>query len=365
MDNNEENVVEFNQGDMKSGENVENNENEQLEGWNIDDPLSDENIQTSNAILKKSRETAMIIQNIWEGTRDMYKLTNEIMHNLWMFNKENATPRRNDVPDEEWNEFNGLSKLTQADVERIFGDKHPFAKSFTVVPDTMTLISNSLKEYVDYVKFTSTLQETDRAHRSLLELREERDMLELKAVAENEPDPEKKQAMLDSVNEYMSTKYLDYLQNPLPENDIKRLVNAFGDEKIIDYWIHRSSNKLAQMKMSPKTILEISNFETIHLPERYYKLSNMLLTYFMMRITFTDVAPNGSNNKAEVSRILAMIIALDNVIRKIGTAEQTERIKKNVMALLDQLIVPVYEKYYPDEVVPEPQTESDKEEENQ
>ena len=58
-----------------------------------------------------------------------------------------------------FNEFDGLSKLTQADVERIFGNKHPFTKSFTVVPDTMTLISNSLKEYVDY-KYVSSILES-------------------------------------------------------------------------------------------------------------------------------------------------------------------------------------------------------------
>lgn len=353
MENNM-NVTEVtNETKVDSAFNEETHGDANVTGLTEDDPLSDENLRAAAAIVKKCRDTASIIQDIWAGTKEMYHLTNEHMNALWVFNKNHVTPRTAAESPEEWDEFNGILKLTSADAIEIFGKDHEFAKSLAMT-GVIDIILSSFKDFINFVRFTHELQEADRGYRTLLELREENDMLKLKNVADNESDPEKKKVLMDSLDKVLSIKYLDYLRDPLPEKDIQRLVDAFGDEKTIDYWIKRSVKKLEQLRLTSKTILEISGFETICLPERYHKLSNMTLTYFMMSVTFADVAPNGnSKTKEESDRIVSMIIALDNVIRKVGSMDTINRIKGNVMAFLDQLIEPVYKRYYPDDAIPE------------
>lgn len=346
----EKKVIEF-----PTEENVDQStENVSDNSIDTSDPLSDENIKSVKGTIKSLMQTVQVIQNIWIDTKNQYQLTSEQMYKLHKFNQDHLNPR-SEKEDEEWDEFNGICKLQVSDAKEIFGDNHHFTKSVSVGMDgILDIIKDAFADYINYIRFTKELQDTDIAYRKLLDMREERDMLTLAAVIKKEEDPEKKSAMQKSIDQYFNVKFLGYLSDPLPDTEKKMLVDAFGDVKKIEYYLNRSRDKLTQMGMSQTFILEVSNLEKIHLPERYHMLSNMTLLYFMRAIIHTDVADNISKSKKyERDKIVAMINALDIIIRKTGTVESIQKIKDNIMAFLDQLIDDVYAKYYPDkEILP-------------
>lgn len=333
-----------------------------------DDGLNDVNLNEIRSTIKNLTKTVNYIQTIWFETKDQYQLTSEQMYKLHKFNQDHLTPKQGEDDDNSY-EFNGVDKLTYEDVKDIFGENHHFTKSFTYDVDGITdIIKSSFADYINFIRFTKELQDTDIAYRKLLDLKEEQEMLKLAEVAVNETDPDKKAEMQKSIDQYYNVKLMNYLRNPLTDMEKKVFIDAFGDERKIKYYIDRSRDKLTQMGISQTYILEISNLEKIHLPERYHMLSNMVLLYFMRSIIHTDVANNISErSKYEYSRIIAMINALDMVIRKTGTQENIQKIKNNIMAFLDQLIEDIYAKYYPDkEILPlEITKQTDKTEENQ
>ena len=334
-------------------------------GIDESDPLSDSNIRQVEEMVRQMRQTVEIVQNIWYEDSRQYQLTGEMMYKLHQFNQANITPQDHTKSDEEYDEFNGLDRITKIDLINIFGKNHPHALA-AGVDGIMDIIKGNLADYISYVRIWREFKETDRSYCMLIEMRADSDMLKLREVAEAETDEIKKKKLLDSIDQYYSVKFMDYLRDPLSDKDKKAFVDTFGDEKKVEYWINRSKDKLLQMNTSQRFILEISNFEQIHLPERYHMLSNMFLLYFMRSLIFTDVAPNITDpkKKYERDRIFAMINAVDSVIRSTNTTDNINRIKNNIMAFLDQIIDDVYAKYYPDRVIPDILVSNDKKEEN-
>lgn len=316
-------------------------------------PVSDENIIMAKRLLKTVRDNMEIMQNIWVSTKNQYGLLGEHMVALWKYNQSHMKVQSNDPENTEpFDRCNGLDNITPKDILEIFTDKHPIGIS-AYAEGMPAILKSAMQDYLNWVELTKDCRETEAAYLKLLELREEQDMIELVKQKEFIDDPEKKKSVQDAIDNYHSIKFMDYLRNPLSDKEIAIIVNAFGDEKKIDYWIGRSRDKLTQIGLGPSVILEISNFENNHLPDRYHLLNNTTLLYVMWRLVFTDTAPGNKAAKPEVDKIVAMIHALDTVIRHTASDEVLTRIKDNVMALLDQLIQPIYQKYYPDKEIPD------------
>jgi hypothetical protein len=173
------------------------------------------------------------------------------------------------------------------------------------------------------------------AYLELVELEEEKNIEKLKLIAEKEEDPDKKATMEESIKMYYNRKYLEFLSEPIDEKDRDRIIEAYGSNQKITYWLNRTRDKLRQLKISDKFILEISQFEKRYLEEKYHKCSNILLVYFMQTIVYSDMHDKNSVGR---NKAICMVIALDGIIRKTWKEETRERVLNNIRAMLDQVI---------------------------
>ena len=313
------------------------------------DSLSEESINKVRDMLKTARVMVETMENIWSQSRNEFKLTQEQMFKLWHYNDQNKTAMPYNLSEEEkskWDNLNGLDNIPEDVIYSIFGEEHPIIGVH--IDQTRDRIKTVFGDYYSWTIALKEYNDIDKAFRQILEISEEKEISKLKLIAENESDPDKKNELMKSIDSYYSIKYLDFLRDPLSDEDKLRLINAWGDEKKIEYWISRSRDKLNQLNINSKFILEISQFEKRFLCERYHKLSNFLLVYFMNKIVFSNTSDPKSSDR---SRIVAMVTTLDNWIRRIFNETIESRILENIAAFLDQIIDDVYNKYFPDEVV--------------
>lgn len=297
------------------------------------DKFSDAQIRK---MIQTTREMVQIMENNWSTTKMEFHLTDNQMKDLFQYNEQHKTP----IPDyateeerEKWDHLNGLNGITEEDAIKIFGEDSP------VIGVTHDITKDRIKDFAeDYLNWLIALREYKNVYQSyikLMELQEENDINALKTRAESETDPENKQKMLNAIELYYNRKYLKFLAEPLPEEDINRIVHAFNTEKTISYWLKRSQDKLKQLKMSTKFILEISQFEKRFLPEKYHKQSNILLLYFMMTIIYcscSDPKDPGRNKS------VAMIMTLDQFVQNILDAEKKDMVLNNIIAFEDQFM---------------------------
>lgn len=297
------------------------------------DKFSDAQIRK---MIQTTREMVQIMENNWSTTKMEFHLTDNQMKDLFQYNEQHKTP----IPDyateeerEKWDHLNGLNGITEEDAIKIFGEDSP------VIGVTHDITKDRIKDFAeDYLNWLIALREYKNVYQSyikLMELQEENDINTLKTRAESETDPENKQRMLDAIELYYNRKYLKFLAEPLPEEDINRIVHAFNTEKTISYWLKRSQDKLKQLKMPGKFILEISQFEKRFLPEKYHKQSNILLLYFMMTIIYcscSDPKDPGRNKS------VAMIMTLDQFVQNILDAEKKDMVLNNIIAFEDQFM---------------------------
>ena len=297
------------------------------------DKFSDAQIRK---MIQTTREMVQIMENNWSTTKMEFHLTDNQMKDLFQYNEQHKTP----IPDyateeerEKWDHLNGLNGITEEDAIKIFGEDSP------VIGVTHDITKDRIKDFAeDYLNWLIALREYKNVYQSyikLMELQEENDINTLKTRAESETDPENKQRMLDAIELYYNRKYLKFLAEPLPEEDINRIVHAFNTEKTISYWLKRSQDKLKQLKMPGKFILEISQFEKRFLPEKYHKQSNILLLYFMMTIIYCSCSdPKDSGRNKSV----AMIMTLDQFVQNILDAEKKDMVLNNIIAFEDQFM---------------------------
>ena len=146
------------------------------------------------------------------------------------------------------------------------------------------------------------------AYIQLIELEEEKQIEQLKTLAETEEDPEKKAGMMESVDMYYNRKYLKWLADPMDDLAKKRILNALSDEKKAQYMINRCRDRLKQLKISSKFILELSQFEKRFLEEKYHKCSNVLLTYFMNTAIYMD--PNNKKDDGRTKTVCMVMFCI-------------------------------------------------------
>lgn len=305
-------------------------------------PLTEVSIEQISQLLKQVGEMVKIMETHWTTSKNEFKLTDTHMKQLYQYNEEHRTEMPEGLSEEEqenWDRFNGLDNIPEEKVLEIFGEGHPIIG----IQNTQSI--DRIKDCVnDFFSWLSALKEYRQIHDAyleLVELEEKKNIDALQVIADQEQDPEKKAKMMESINLYYYRKHLTFLTEPMSDQDKDRIIKAFSDAKKIEYWLKRTQDKLKQLKISTKFILELSQFEKRYLPEKYHKCSNILLLYFMQTAVYSDIG-----NKDDVGRnkTVCMVFALDGIIRKTWPKELAEKVMENIMAMEDQLI----------DMVPEP-----------
>lgn len=301
-----------------------------------ENPLNDINMRQLNALIKQVGEVVQVMESNWNASKEEFELTNSHMKMLYKYNEDHrdAMPEGlSEEEKEEWDKFNGLNKISEEEALEIFGDEHP------IIGVTHEITVDRIKEVVtDFFSWLSALREYKQIHEAymkLIELEEEHRIIELEDMLKKETDPEKISKMQKSLDNYYDLKHLNFLAEKLSDEDIDIITKAFYDEKKIEYWLKRSQDKLKQLKISSKAILEFSQFEKRFLPEKYHKLSNIILLYFMQTLVYCDT---GDKTDYGRSKVISMVLGLDGVIRNTAEPKLKEIIVNNVMKLEDQFI---------------------------
>lgn len=306
------------------------------------DPNSDESKKNMKTIIKQAREMVAILENQWMMSKDEFKLTDSHMKSLYKYNEEHRTEMPDNLNEEEqqnWDHFNGLNDITEEAVVEIFGEDHP------IIGITHQITQGRIKDVVsDFFSWTLALREYNNvndAYLAFVEEQEENEMNKLRVIIENEQDPEKKAILQKSLDTYYNRKYLGFLAEPMEENQLNAIASAFTDHKKIEYWLNRTQDKLDQLKISTKFILEISQFEKRFLPEKYHRLNNILLLYFMNQVVFSNMGDKKDHGR---NRALCMVFALDKVVRAKLPEDQRNTVLNNITQMLDQFIDKIPEK---------------------
>jgi len=301
-----------------------------------DQPLSQYTEAQIKQMLKMTQEMVQMMEQSWIASKREFKITDDHMKVLYQYNEEHKTIMPDYITDEErekWDHFNGLNNITEEDAVRIFGADSP------VIGLTHDITKDRIRSLIeDYFNWLSALREYKNIYQGymkLIELQEEKNIEELKLRAEAEKDPETKQKMLDAIELYYNRKYLKFLAEPLDEQDRNRVIHAFNTEKTIEYWLKRSQDKLKQLKMNTKFILECSQFEKRYLPEKYHKQSNILLLYFMMTIIYCRCSDHKDPGR---NKAVCMIMAIDQIVQNIMEPDKRKMVLDNIMAFEDQFM---------------------------
>ena len=307
------------------------------------DPLNQKSLENISKMLENSQMLVQIMQSQWEASARELSLNDKHMRMLAAVNdkyKENPPEHLTQEQLEEWDYLNGIDKITDEDIDEIFEEGHPVRG--VDHSQTVDRIKGACKDFYGWLQTMRYYRQLHDAFLELNELEEEKNLNELREVADKEEDPDKKAEMLKSIDLYYNRKYLDFLAEPLPDEDRERIIAALDDEKKIKYWIDRCRQKLDSLKISSKFILEVSKFEKRFLEEKYHGNSNVFLVYFMMTSIYSDTGDKKSDGR---TKVVSMVMALDAVIRNTWKEDKRDRVLDNIRKFEDQFLgkVPVNE----------------------
>lgn len=301
-----------------------------------DNPLTDMSMKNLVALMRQVGEMVKIMEAQWASSKEEFKLTDSHMKQLYQYNEEHKKDMPDYLSDEDkqnWDHFNGLDNIPEEKVLEIFGEDHPIIGVMNT--QTVDRIKSVTSEFFTWMSTLKEYGQINDAYLELVETQEEAQVNSLKEIMEKEEDPEKKKKMADSIDLYYNRKYLDFLADQLDDEELDSLIEAFSDKEKIGYWLNRSQDKLKQLKISTKFILEISQFEKRFLPEKYHQQNNILLLYFMQTIVYCKC---GDKNDKGRNKAVCMVLILDRIVRNTTNDEVRTRVLNNIMAFEDQFI---------------------------
>lgn len=312
-----------------------------------DDPLK--NMEAIESMMQSLQSMIQLMESNWKTSSAELGITEEDMKKLTVYNNNHKTPMPEDLTKEEkdnWDHWNGLDQMTEEDLEEIFGKEH---KVYGLSHEaTIDRVKSACNDFLSWISMVREYQNIHDAYLQLVELEEEKQINELRAVMEEETDESKKAVMQKSIDDYYKNKFLGFLADPLPDDKRDRLLKVVTDQNKLNYWIKRSRDKLKQMDISSKFILEISQFEKRFLEEKYHKNNNMLLLWFLNECAFSDA---GKKTNTSRIRVVCTVMALDACIRKTWPKERMDQVMDNVRAFEDQFL-PYIKEPISDEITP-------------
>lgn len=300
---------------------------------NLTSEMAEKNIVV---LLKQVKDMVGVLESIWRASEEEFDLKDSHMKELMAFNNNHIIPLAVDATEEErdkWDPSNGLDALTEDDVVRIFGEEHKIIGVEHEI--TLSRIKDCFRDFYGWLKALREYGDIQDSYMTIMEEKEEMALQTLREAMEKEEDQEKKEMMQKSIDLYINRKTLGFLRDPIDEKTMERIISNYKNEHKVSYWIQRTRDKLKQMKISQKFILEISHFETRFLEEKYHKCDNMLLMYFMSMIVYMDVA---NKDNPERNKIACFVFTLDRIIRNKMPEEQKMIVMNNIIALEDQFL---------------------------
>lgn len=330
---NEEKVV--NLTDQTEEKELETNEKEDII-TDPDNPLDNFDERAFINMMKQIRDMVEIMESQWLDTKKDFQLQDSHMKQLYQYNEEHRELMPDNLSTQEqddWDHFNGIDGIDEETLLNIFGEDHPI----TNVPHELSVsrVKDAIVEFFGWMTALKEYRQVNDAYLQLVEEGEEKEIKKLQLIMEKEEDPEKKAKMQESVDLYFERKYLGFMAVPQDEETINRLTSAFSDKKKIEYWLNRAQDKMKQLNISTKFILEISQFEKRFLPDKYHKLSNMILLYFLQTIVYCNCGDKNDHNR---NKAVCMIFALDKICRKPLNCDTETIILDNLKKFLDQFI---------------------------
>lgn len=314
-----------------------------------DEEITEQKLNQIGRLIRTVAQQLRAVQGVWESTAHEFGLNNSTMKAIYTWNVNNRDELSPDATDEEkenYDKCNGIDKITEEEVENIFGKGHEIIG----VAHTQTIdrIKSCLNEYIGWISCLKEYQNITRAYGFLQNEYDEQNIKKLQEVCDAETDPELKANQQKSIDMYHSYKYLSFLRDEHDERDINRIAKVFTDANKIDYWIKRTRTKLTQMNISQMFIPEIAQFEK-GLDEKYHHLSGITLLYFSQLIVYCNCHDEKSIRR---SKVIFMFNALDSVVRKTLPPDKINLIKENVCAMLDLFV----------DRIPKPETNESSEE---
>ena len=251
-------------------ETVEEEGKENVAIADTENPLNEQSSQNLAQLLSNLQSMVGIMESQWMASARELDLKDVHMRQLAAINekyKENPPEHLTKEQLEEWDYINGIDKITDEEIHEIFGDEH---KIYGVDhSQTVDRIKGACQDFFAWVSIMREYRNVHDAYIKLIELEEEKQIEELKAMVETEEDEEKKAVMQESIDMYYNRKYLKWLAEPVDDFTKHRVTKILSDASKASYVINRCRDKLKQLKISSKFILELSQFEKRYLDEKY------------------------------------------------------------------------------------------------
>lgn len=317
---------------------------------NPDDPLSDRSLSNIEGMLRNLESIVSLMQSQWMASAKELKLNDSHMRQLAVYNDKYKELLSEDASEEEKNAYdpmNGINHMTMDEIREVFGEEHPIYG--VDESHTMDRLKGACHDFYHWVASMKEYQNVHDAYIRLIELEEENNINELRKAALEEEDEEKKATKLAAIEKYYNLKYLDFLQEDIDPRTKESIINALSDEKKVEYWLKRTRDKLGQLKISSKFILEIAQFESRFMEEKYHKCSNLLLLYFM-RLCIGAKCSYKDNE--ERTKVVSMVTMMDFLIRNQLPEDKRTRVMNNIIAFEEQLIDDVPEAPVNEEITP-------------
>ena len=317
---------------------------------NPEDPLSGRSLSNIENMLRNLGSIVSLIQSQWMASANELKLNDSHMRQLAVYNDKYKEKLADDATDEEkdaYDPMNGIDHMTMDEIREVFGEEHPIYG--VDESQTMDRLKGACQDFYHWVASMREYQNVHDAYIRLLELEEEKNINELRKAALEEEDEEKKAMKLAAIDKYYHWKYLDFLADEINPKTKEALINAFSDEKKVEYWLKRTRDKLSQLKISNKFILEIAQFESRFMEDKYHKCSNMLLLYFMRMCIEADCGDKDNEGR---TKVVSMVTMMDFLIRNQLAEDKRTRVMNNIIAFEEQIVDDVPEAPANEEITP-------------
>lgn len=299
-------------------------------------PLNAQSTDNLQQLLKNIESMVQLMQSQWEASARELDLKDVHMRQLAVVNDRHKVEPPADLDEEgkaNWDYLNGIDHITDEEIDEIFEEGH--AIRGVDHSQTVDRIKGACQDFFGWLSTLREYRNVQSAYFKLIELEEEKQVEQLKAIAENETDEKKKADMLASVEQYYNRKYLKWLADPVDDIMKQRILKALGSTEKVQYMINRTRDKLQAMNISSKFILELAQFEKRYLDEKYHENSNVLLLYFMYTCMYSD-----AKNKSDDARIqsVCMVMGIDGIIRNTWEEEKRTEMLNNIIAFEDQFL---------------------------
>lgn len=313
-------------------------EEDETGGFDIEFFSTPQGAQAMREMLKSIGENIPLMKEMWDASKEEFNLTEDQMHAVAVFNRENITPpteeQKEDL-DERWDAFNGLDKLTDEELVKIFGEDHD------IFGPTQEITIQRVKEcYRDLYNWVSTMKQYQETYDDWLhfqEMVETEKMNELAQEIEKIEDEEEKKKAQDALDNYWYLRNLGFLANPDVINDDikKRIVVAYNDKGRLDYIMKRSLDKLPRLSIPQSWMLELNNFEKRFMDSKYSSKDDLLLLLVLQMLAFCKT---DDKNDLRGSYVHSILFGVDSIIRGTCNDERKSAMLSNIAAYEDALL---------------------------